>query len=94
MQRLGMIVKQLGDLIPMLGATSEIGQAVMKAVQNLAKHVPPGAVTPASEKNTLEQLALKNAQQNQTVQQMRQQGQGGQGGPPQAMMPQAGQKVA
>jgi hypothetical protein len=78
MQKLGLVVKQLTDLLPMLGAASEPGKDVLKAIQMLAKHVPPGAVTPAGEQQQLQNMQLKNAQNNQQMQMLRQQmGQGG-----------------
>ncbi len=55
----------------MLGIASDPGKDVMKALNMLAKHVPPGAVTPAAEKNSIEKMAMQNAQQGQQMQQMR-----------------------
>jgi len=83
MQKLGLVVKQLTDLLPQLGVGSDPGKDVLKAISSLAKHVPPGAVTPAGEKNQLEQMQLKNAHNNQQMQAMRaQQMQGGGMKPP------------
>lgn len=93
MQRLGVILKQLTDIVPMLGAQSEAGQLVLGFLPKLAKLIPAGSVTPAAEQNVMQSAMLKNAQQAQMIQQMRamqaQQasGQGapaGPGGPPQA----------
>jgi hypothetical protein len=76
MQRLGVVLKQLEQLIPMLGSTSEIGKDVMKALNMLNKHVPEGAVTPAAERNTLEAAQRQNLQNTQMQAQLRgQQGQ-------------------
>ena len=69
-----------------------MGQAVFEAMKKLMKFVPPGSVTPASAKNNIEQMAMKNAQQNQQMQALKQQqGGGGQpGAPPMpAQMPKA-----
>lgn len=71
LQKLGLVVRGLEQLLPMFGATSDIGQAVMSAIKSLAKHVPPGAVTPAAEKNQIEQLAMRHAQQGQQMQALR-----------------------
>jgi len=71
LQRLALVLKQLSELVPMLDATSEPGQAVLKMIQLGAKHIPPGAVNPASERGNIEQLAMRNAQQSQQAQQMR-----------------------
>lgn len=78
LQRLGVTVKQLEQLIPLLGAASEPGKDVLKALNMLVKHVPPGSVTPAAEKNQIQNMALRNAQQGQMMAAMR----GGQGGAP------------
>jgi hypothetical protein len=72
LQRLGMAVKQLEQLIPMLGSGSEIGKDVLKALNMLVKHVPAGGASPAAEKNNIEQMAMQNAQRAQQAQQMRQ----------------------
>jgi hypothetical protein len=78
LQRLGSIIKQLESLVPMFGAGSEIGEAVLKMLSLGAKHVKPGTTTPASEKSNIEQMAMRNAQQSQAMQALRQQQQGGQ----------------
>lgn len=82
LQKLGAIVKQLEDLIPLFGATTEAGMAVMDTLKKLVKFVPPGSVTPAAEKNMLEQAMMKNIQNNQQVQAIR-----GAQMPPGAMAP-------
>lgn len=85
LQRLASVLKQLEELVPMFGSGTEPGQAVLKALNSLAKHVPPGSVTPASERSNIEQMAMRNTQANQSMQALRQGG--GAGGPP--AMPQA-----
>lgn len=85
-QKIGVLIKQMTDLLPMVGATSEVGQAVMKAIQSFTKFVQPGAVTPTAERNVLEQGMIKNAQQSAMLQQLRQMA-AQQGGPPQAGPP-------
>lgn len=72
MQKLGIVVKMMAELIPLLGVNSEAGQEVMKVLPKLAKLVPPGSVSPASEKNNLESMMMRNAQQGSQMQQMRQ----------------------
>ena len=76
-------MKQLESLLPEVGAGSDIGKAVLDALNKLVKFVPSGSVTPAAQKNSIEaqqrQMAQNN-QQMQAVQQMRQKmAQGGQG---------------
>jgi hypothetical protein len=72
MQKLGVVVSQLGEVIPLVGATSEAGMAVMDAIKKLSKFVPAGAVSPAGQRNQLEQMAAKQGQQNQQMQMLKQ----------------------
>lgn len=74
MQVLGMVIMGLEQAIPLLGAASEPGRDVIKALNLLSKHVPPGAVTPAGLKNQLTALLTRAQQQGPQVQQMRQMG--------------------
>jgi len=65
----------------MAGAASDIGKACLDALNKLVKFVPAGSVTPAAQKNNIEQMAMRNAQQNQQMQALKQQRmQGEQGG--------------
>ena len=76
----------------MAGATSDIGKTILDVLGKLAKHVPSGSNTQASERNAIDQMAMKNAQQNQQMQALKaQQGGGGQPGAPPlpAQMPKA-----
>lgn len=83
LQRLGLVVKGLEQLIPLLGSSSEAGRDVVSCLQKLVKHVPAGSVTPAAEKNQIEQMAMRNAQNSQQAGAMRQQaGAAGGGGAP------------
>lgn len=86
MQKLGVVVKQLETILPELGAGSEAGQAVLKALNSLVKFVPAGSVTPAAQKNSIEAQQRNMAQNNQQMQALKQRmAQGGAGGqPPQA----------
>lgn len=72
LQRLGSVVKQLEDLIPLAGVTTELGIAVLDTLKKLVKFVPPGSITPAAEKNQIEQMMMKNVANNQQVQALRQ----------------------
>ena len=87
-QRLGLVIKQLEELVSLAGATSEVGQAALKMLNIGVKLVPPGSVTPASAKNNIEQMAMKNAQQNQQMQALKAQQAGGAQQQP-AQMPKA-----
>ncbi len=67
-QKLGVIVKEMESLIPMLGTGTEAGKAVLEALGKLAKHIPTGAVSPASQRNVTQEMMMK-AQQNGAMQQ-------------------------
>src|SRR5882757_9880991 len=99
MQKLGVIVKQLEAALPELGASSEAGQAVLKALSSLVKFVPNGSVTPAAQKNSIEAQQRNMAQNNQQMQALKQrqaQGAGGgaPGGPPGGGAPPPGMGAA
>lgn len=80
LQKLGSALKQLETLVPLFGATSEEGQAVMKALSSLGKFVPPGSVTPASDSSNMAQAQMKAVAGNQQMQALKQGA--GAGGPP------------
>lgn len=84
LQKLGVLVKEMESLIPLLGVGSEPGKAVYEAIGKLMKHVPQGSVSPASQKHTIQDMMMK-AQQNGSMQkqldQSRMQPPGGGGGP-------------
>jgi hypothetical protein len=82
LQKLGGVVKQLEVLLPEVGAGSDVGKVVLECLTKLTKFVPPGAHTPAAQKNNIEaqmRQAAQGNQQMQAIQQMRSQG----GGQPQ-----------
>ena len=83
-QKLGVIVKELESLVPMVGATSEVGKAVLDALGKLAKHIPTGAVSPASQRNVMQDMMMKAQQNGQMQQQLDKQRAGGGGAPAQA----------
>ena len=72
MQKLGMLVQGMGDALPLLGPTSEAGMALLDCIKKLSKFVPSGAVSPAGQRNQLEQMALKQGQNNQQMQALKQ----------------------
>jgi len=71
MAKLGLIVRQLEQIVPLLGAGTEAGKDVLKALTSLSKHVPPGAVSPGVENSALQGLMLKQRQQTPQIAQMR-----------------------
>ena len=82
LQKLGGVIKQLEVLLPEVGATTDIGKAVLECLNKLSKFSPPGSMTPAAQKNNIEAQMRQQAQGNQqmaAIQQMRQQGGQGQG---------------
>ena len=88
LQRVGLVIKQLTEILPMAGATSDIGKTILDVLGKLAKHVPSGSNTQASERNAIDQMAMKNAQAAQTNKALQQpQGGGGQAPPGGGQMP-------
>ena len=91
LQKLGVALQSLTDALPLVGASSEPGQAILDMIKKLAKFVPPGTMTPAANRNQLEQTAMKQGQNNQQMQAlkaMQMQG-GGAGAQPQQKPPMA-----
>ena len=89
---MGLIVKQLQDMLQMVGAGSEIGKTVLKMLNMGVKLVPSGSVTPAAERGNLERMQMQNTQNNQQLAALKQ-SQGGQQGQGQAQ-PQPQQQAA
>lgn len=86
-QRLGGMINTLTELLPMVGATSEMGNMIMDTIKKFSKHVPPGASSPASERNNLQQQMMRNQQNMAMEQQMRGGGQQQPQGQPQGGAP-------
>jgi hypothetical protein len=83
-----MVIQQLQEILPQVGAGSDAGQAVLKALTSLSKFVPPGSVTPAAQKQQLERMAQTQQQGNQQMQMLAQQRAQQQQQQPQAAMQQ------
>lgn len=80
----------------MFGAASEPGKAVLDCLNKLVKLVPSGSVTPAAQKNNIEQMAMRNTRdqaQMQALQKQRMQAAQG-GAPQQGQQPQPGAQAA
>ena len=73
MQRVGLLVKQASEMLPLAGATTDLGKDLLKVINILTKHVQPGATSPAAEQQNIQQMAMKNAANNQAMMQARQQ---------------------
>jgi hypothetical protein len=87
MQKLALLVGEMPSILADVGATSEAGQAITKAITLLAKHVPPGSSSPAGKRNEIQDMALKNTQNSALMQQI--QSRGAQPGAPPQAQPQA-----
>lgn len=91
MQKLGLIGKQLTEILNLVGYSSDVGKEVLEMLRKISKLTPADA-NAAQERRTIEQMAMKNTQQNQQMQAMKQQGQqpgaAGAGGQPGGGMPQ------
>jgi hypothetical protein len=79
---LAVAVHVLEEALPMLGMGNEAGRMVHSVLPKLAKHVPPGAVSPGIENSVLEKIMLKNRQNSMNVAQMRGAGAPRPGAPP------------
>ena len=77
MAQLSWAVKILEGALPLLGATSEPGQAVMAALKALSKHISPGAFSPGAERSVLEKMMMQAKQDNPMQQVLGAMGQGG-----------------
>lgn len=60
--RIALILRIMEETLPLVGASTEPGQDLLKAMQMLAKHIQPGSVSPASERNSLQNVMLKMQQ--------------------------------
>jgi hypothetical protein len=88
LQKLGVALQSLTDALPLVGASSEPGQAILDMIKKLAKFVPPGTMTPAANRNQLEATAMKQGQNNQQMQALKAMQAGGQQGKPGGAQPQ------
>ena len=53
---MSLAIRMLGELMTKVGAASPMGKDIAKAIYDLNKHVPAGAVQPAGEINQLQAL--------------------------------------
>lgn len=74
MQKLALLVGEMPSILADVGATSEAGQAITKAISLLAKHVPPGSSSPAGKRNEIQDMAMKQTQNAQLMAQLQQRG--------------------
>lgn len=86
-QGIALIVDAATQLLPMVGAATDIGQLLLDFVKKASKLVPPGSVSPAGKQNQLDEMQRNNAQNSQRMAMIRQSQQapgGGQQQPPAA----------
>lgn len=69
--KIGVAVKLLESILPMLGAGSEAGSAVLKALNSLSKHVQPGSISSGVEQSALSELQNKARQMSPQIAAMR-----------------------
>ena len=84
LKRVGLVVKQLTELLQLADPATDIGKDVLKAINMLVKHVPSGSVSPADEKGEMQRRQMANTQNNQQMQALRQSQQPQAGGQAQA----------
>lgn len=60
---LSVIVNGLLRLASLFGPTTEVGKDVLKAVQSLAKHVPPGSSSQGTQNSAMTNLMRQRQQQ-------------------------------
>lgn len=71
LSRLAVIVQLMTETVPLLGASSEPGQALLKALNALAKHAAPGSVSPGVQQSTMERLLAQQKQMGPQIAAMR-----------------------
>ena len=85
MQGAALIVDAAAELLPRIGAASEMGQLLLDFIKKASKIVQPGAVSPAGKQNQLDEMQRNNMQNGQNMSMMRQQS--AQQQPPQQSQP-------
>lgn len=90
MQKLSLVIRELEAILPMVGSSSELGGAVLKAISGLVKYAPAGGASPASQQNQISDMARRNQQSGAAIQALRQQGAKPPGGAPPGGAPPGG----
>lgn len=72
-QIIGMGLKALAAGVALVGPSGPLGQAVLKALQEIGKHLPPGATTEAGEKNAMESQMMQMHRNGPMMAMLRQQ---------------------
>ncbi len=72
MQQASLILDAATELLPKIGATSEMGQLLLQFITKASKIVQPGAVSPAGKQNQMDAAQRQNAQNGQQMSMIRQ----------------------
>jgi len=75
LQAAAAIVDGLAMIVPLVGASSPLGQSLTKAMLDIGKHIPPGAATEQGKTNQLQSQMMKQQQMRPQLAAMRSQGQ-------------------
>jgi len=70
MQKVAVVIKQLEAALPLAGSGSDLGKAILDALNKLAKHVQPGSTSQAAQRNEIDQMQQKNMQAAQMQKQL------------------------
>lgn len=84
--KLGIVMRLLEQILPLVGAGSEVGGDVLEAMKKLRRHVPADSMSPGIENSALQEIMMKARQMAPQIAAMRA-GQPGMAHPP---MPMAG----
>lgn len=69
--KIQVVVKLLESILPMVGAGTDSGKAVLESLSKLAKLIQPGSVSPGVEQSALSGLQNQNRQQAPQIAAMR-----------------------
>lgn len=92
---MSLILKVMERVLPLVGAESDMGRAVIDAMKTISKAVPQGSVPPSMENNFLQGMMQRRAQMAPQIAAMQGKPPGMPGGaPPTPPMPGGGQMAA
>lgn len=60
--RIGLMLKIAEETLPMLGSGTDAGRDLLKAISLLAKHIPPGSVSPGVQQTAMQNAMLRQRQ--------------------------------
>ena len=78
--KLGVAIRVLESILPMVGSGSEVGKDVLKALNSLSKHVPVGSQSSGIDTSALQEMLMKARQMQPQIAAMRAAQGGGQSG--------------